>query len=124
MKALPVNLGKFADGQAELLGGESVLDGVTHKTTQQLVRSAKQTTKGANWGLGVWHKVRLERKLSDGSIKVYFDDMTKPIMIAEDKSFGSGHIGFGSFDDTGMVDNIRVWAPNAETRKTEAFTQP
>jgi len=85
---------------------------------------AKETTKGANWGLGIWHKVRLERKLADGSIKVYFDDMAKPIMIAEDKSFGSGHIGFGSFDDTGMVDNIRVWSPTVETRKAEAFSQP
>jgi hypothetical protein len=85
---------------------------------------AKETTKGVNWGLGVWHKVRLERKLSDGSIKVYFDDLTTPIMVAQDTSFGSGHIGFGSFDDTGMVDNIRVWAPTVETKTAEAFTRP
>jgi hypothetical protein len=83
---------------------------------------AKETTKGVNWGLGVWHKVRLERKLSDGSIKVYFDDLTKPIMVAEDKSFGAGHVGFGSFDDTGMIDNIRIWSPNAEPKKAQAFT--
>jgi hypothetical protein len=82
---------------------------------------AKETTKGVNWGLGVWHKVRLERKVSDGSIKVYFDDFTKPIMIAEDKSFQSGHIGFGSFDDTGMIDNIRIWAPSVEAKKLEFF---
>jgi hypothetical protein len=82
---------------------------------------AKETTKGVNWGLGVWHKVRLERKVSEGSIKVYFDDFTKPIMIAEDKSFQSGHIGFGSFDDTGMIDNIRIWAPSTETKKLEFF---
>ena len=82
---------------------------------------AKETTKGVNWGLGVWHHVRLERKASDGSIKVYFDDMSKPIIVAEDKSFVSGHIGFGSFDDTGMIDNIRVWAPGVETKKTLFF---
>jgi hypothetical protein len=85
---------------------------------------AKETTKGVNWGLGVWHKVRLERKLADGSIKVYFDDLTKPIMLAEDKTFGAGQIGFGSFDDTGMVDNIRIWGTSMETRKTRFFTQP
>jgi len=85
---------------------------------------AKETTKGVNWGLNVWHKVRLERKLSDGTIKVYFDDMTKPIMVAEDKNFGAGYVGFGSFDDTGMVDNIRVWGPSAETRKTAFFGKP
>ena len=76
---------------------------------------AKETTKGVNWGLGVWHKVRLERHLAAGTIKVYFDDLAKPVMIAEDKTFGSGQIGFGSFDDTGMVDNIRIWSPSVET---------
>lgn len=82
---------------------------------------ARQTTKGVNWGLGVWHKVRLERSLSAGTIKVYFDDLATPIMVAEDKTLGAGQIGFGSFDDTGMVDNIRLWAPTVETRKTGFF---
>lgn len=82
---------------------------------------AKQTTKGVNWGLGVWHKVRLERYTATGSIKVYFDDMVEPIMVAEDKSFATGQIGFGSFDDTGMVDNIRIWSPSVETKQTGIF---
>lgn len=82
---------------------------------------AKETTKGVNWGLGVWHKVRLERNATAGTIKVYFDDLTKPIMVAEDKTFASGQIGFGSFDDTGMVDNIRIWAPGVETKATGFF---
>jgi hypothetical protein len=82
---------------------------------------AKETTKGVNWGLGIWHKVRLERKASDGSIKVFFDDMAKPIMVAEDKTFDSGYIGFGSFDDTGMIDNIRIWGPSVEAKKIEFF---
>jgi hypothetical protein len=79
---------------------------------------AKTTTAGVNWGLNIWHKVRIERKLSDGSIKVYFDDMTIPIMVAEDKTFGEGFIGFGSFDDTGKVDNIKIWGPSAGSGKT------
>jgi len=82
---------------------------------------AKETTKGVNWGLGIWHKVRLERKGSDGTIKVYFDDMTKPIMTAEDKTFESGFVGVGSFDDTGMVDNIKIWGPSVEAKKTEFY---
>lgn len=73
---------------------------------------AKTATGGVNWGLNIWHKVRVERKLSDGSIKVYFDDLTIPIMVAEDKNFGEGYIGFGSFDDTGKVDNIKIWGPS------------
>lgn len=82
---------------------------------------AKETTKGVNWGLGVWHKVRLERNLTAGTIKVYFDNLVEPIMTAEDKTLGAGQIGFGSFDDTGMIDNIRLWSPNAETRATGFF---
>jgi hypothetical protein len=85
---------------------------------------AKETTKGVNWGSNVWHKVRLERKLSDGTIKVYFDDLAKPIMVAEDKTFGAGCIGFGSFDDTGKVDNIRIWGPSVEARRTAFFQKP
>ena len=82
---------------------------------------AKKTTKGVNWGLGVWHKVRLERKVADGSIRVFFDDMSEPIMIAEDKTFGSGYIGFGSFDDTGMVDNIVIRGAKVTAKKTDPF---
>src|SRR5687768_17058126 len=82
---------------------------------------AKKTTKGVNWGLAVWHKVRLERKIADGSIRVFFDDMNEPIMVAEDKTFGAGYIGFGSFDDTGMVDNIRISGAKAESKKARFF---
>ena len=88
------------------------------------IKIARETTKGVNWGLGVWHNVRLERKASDGTIKVYFDDMTKPIMVAEDKTFSAGYVGFGSFDDTGMVDNVKVWGPLLEKKKTEFFQRP
>ena len=82
---------------------------------------ASETTAGVNWGLGVWHKVRLERMLADGTIKVYFDDLAKPIMVATDKNFGSGHIGFGSFDDTGMIDNLRIWGSAAEKKTVGSF---
>lgn len=85
---------------------------------------AKTTTGGVNWGLNVWHKVRLERKIADGSIKVYFDDMTIPIMVAEDKNFGEGFIGFGSFDDTGKVDNIKIWGPEPGAAKSPPSFHP
>lgn len=92
-------------------------------TNAPRVKIARQTTQGADWGLGIWHTVRIERTLHDGVIKVYFDDRTRPIMVAEDKTFGAGYLGFGSFDDTGMVDNIRVWAPSMETRPTTFWTR-
>ncbi|MGE3311195.1 MAG: hypothetical protein AB7O66_14600 [Limisphaerales bacterium] len=83
----------------------------------------KETTQGVNWGLGIWHTVRLERRVADGTIRVYFDDPTKPVMIAVDKTFGAGWIGFGSFDDTGKVDNIRIWAPGEPETKKVPFYQ-
>jgi hypothetical protein len=82
---------------------------------------AKETTKGVNWGLGIWHHVKLERTTADGMIKVYFDDMEKPIMVAQDSTFKSGGIGFGSFDDTGRVDNIKIWGPSVEKKALPEF---
>jgi hypothetical protein len=84
---------------------------------------ANETTQGVNWGLNVWHKVRLERDTKEGTIKVYFDDLSRPIMLAEDKNLTSGYIGFGSFDDTGMVDNVRIWGPSMEMKKITFFSR-
>lgn len=88
---------------------------------QPRLKISKTSNDGNQWGLGVWRKVRIERKASDGTVKVYFDDMSKPIMTAEDKTFGAGWIGFGSFDDTGKVANIRVWAKDATDKAAPAF---
>lgn len=82
---------------------------------------ASETTKGVNWGLNVWHKVRIERTVKDGMIKVYFDDMSKPIMVAQSDKFKSGGIGFGSFDDTGRIDNIKIWGSQVESKALPAF---
>ena len=71
------------------------------------VSIAKERTKGLVWGDG-WHNVRLVRKVADGTIEVYFDDMDKPIMQAEDKTFTWGRIGVGSFDDIGNYDDIVI----------------
>ena len=35
-----------------------------------------------------------------------FDDIKSPIMTATDKTFQRGHIGVGSFDDTGNWDDV------------------
>jgi len=82
---------------------------------------ARETNRGNDWGLNVWHKVRIERKASDGTIRVFFDDMRRPIMEAEDKTFGPGWVGFGSFDDTGKVAHVRVWGPDAEEKQAPPF---
>lgn len=55
-----------------------------------------------------WHQVRLVRNIQSGSIQVYFDDMETPHMQVEDKSYGAGRIGIGSFDDLNEFDDIVV----------------
>lgn len=77
------------------------------------VSIAKDRTDGADWGQG-WHDVRIVRDTKAGRIEVYFDDMDTPIMVAEDASFTSGPIGFGSFDDVGWFDDIKIWAKPAK----------
>lgn len=72
------------------------------------VSIAKERTDGTKWTNG-WHTVRLKRDTTSGRIEVYFDDMETPVMIAEDKTFGPGAIGLGSFDDVGQFDDLKVW---------------
>ena len=70
---------------------------------------ASRTTKGIRWGKGQWHRVRLVRDSRSGRTELFFDDMNTPIMVGEDRRFGRGMIGFGSFDDTGKIRKIRIW---------------
>ena len=56
-----------------------------------------------------WHQVKVTRNSGTGEIKVYFDDMQKPLMTANDKTFGRGQIGIGSFDDMNDFDNITLY---------------
>jgi len=70
-------------------------------------RPLTQNTSPVPWD-DQWHRVRLERRLSDGKIAVYFDSMDEPLMQVEDKTFGKGRIGIGSFDDQNAFDDIKV----------------
>ncbi len=83
---------------------------------------ATTTTDGVNWGTNEeWHKVRLERNIETGMIKLFFDDMMTPVMETENKHFDYGYIGFGSFDDSGKFDNIKIWGPNLAPEKEGFF---
>ncbi len=84
-------------------------------------RISEKTTKGVKWGRDVWHHVRLERNVDTGTIRVFFDDLTTPIMTATDTTFKQGLIGFGSFDDSGRVDNVKIWAPSETTTESAFF---
>lgn len=83
-----------------------------------------KATPGIDWGKGQWHRVRLVRRAAEGTIEIYFDDMQKPVLTAGDKTFPAGRIGVGTFDDCGLVDNLRLWGPEAEKADTPAVFPP
>ena len=71
------------------------------------VSIAKERTDGTNWSSG-FHHIRITRNVESGEIAVYFNDMEKPIMKTVDKTFVTGTVGIGSFDDTGDIDDFTV----------------
>jgi hypothetical protein len=80
---------------------------------------SKFTTDGVEWSEAVWHRVRLERNIETGTIKVTFDG--KLIQESVDTTFGKGYIGFGSFDDSGKIDNIRIWSDDVTRKEAKVF---
>ncbi len=69
-----------------------------------------KTTAGTPW-TDAWHRARIVRKIESGEITVFFDDMTTPVMTATDKTFSEGQVGFGSFDDIGNFDDVKIYVP-------------
>ncbi len=76
---------------------------------------AKTRTDGTPWTEG-YHHVRIARDTTSGSIEVYFDDMSKPVMTAEDRTFTWGRVGVGSFDDIGNVDRVVLWGRSIHSK--------
>ncbi len=73
---------------------------------------AEVAAEGIDWGEG-WHHVRVERELTQGSIRVFFDGGREPILKAWDRSLDWGRIGFGTFDDSGRFTDLHIFAPEA-----------
>jgi hypothetical protein len=48
-----------------------------------------------------WHKVRVQRDVTSGWIKVFVDDDPQPRFSVVDNTFKCGQVGMGSFDETG-----------------------
>jgi hypothetical protein len=71
------------------------------------VMITKQEAKGTPWTDG-WHTLKVVRRVSDGTIEAYFDDMKKPLMTAKDTTFGAGLVGIGTFDDHGNFDDVML----------------
>lgn len=75
------------------------------------------STEGTNW-TDDWHNVKIVRRIDEGTIEVYFDDMKKPVMTAKDSTFTWGSIGVGSFDDTTQWDDIKLYGRKVDKEAT------
>jgi len=67
-----------------------------------------KTAKGTPWTTG-WHRVKVIRRVGDGAIEAYFDDMDKPLMTAHDATFTWGRVGLGTFDDNGNWEDFKLY---------------
>jgi hypothetical protein len=75
-----------------------------------------QKAEGTPWSEG-WHNVKVVRNAADGTMEVYFDDMTKPHMTARDKTFTWGQVGLGTFDDHGNFDDVELRGVRVEKKQ-------
>ena len=61
-----------------------------------------------------WHKVRVERQVSSGSIEVFVDDEPQPRFSVTDHTFTCGQVGLGSFDETGDFADVHLTSSDAD----------
>ncbi|GAA2433964.1 hypothetical protein GCM10010191_55400 [Actinomadura vinacea] len=75
----------------------------------------RQVPKGAPPAItdANWHDVQVKHCADTGEIGVYVDGGRKPIMTAVDTTFGSGRVGFGSFDNIGRLRGLNVTGTRA-----------
>jgi hypothetical protein len=52
--------------------------------------------------------VRVRHCAESGEIAVYVDGSPYPLMTAVDRTFSSGRVGFGSFDNIGRLRDLLV----------------
>src|ERR1051325_676148 len=74
------HLGKRTDKQANQIFIVNAADRMMIST---------KTTEGTNW-TDDWHHVKVVRKIADGTIEVYWDDMKTPVQTATNKTFLKG----------------------------------
>ena len=73
-----------------------------------------QTNAGSPWDDDGWHQIKLVRRVQDGTIELYFDDMEKPAKTAVDKDFAWGRIGLGCFGETVQWDDVKLYGQKVE----------
>lgn len=90
-----------------------------HSSQIMLVNGAPRAMITKNQSPGIpwtdnWHEVKVVRCVAEGTIEIYFDDMTTPVMTAVDTTFRWGQVGLGSFDDRGNWDQVKLYGVKVE----------
>lgn len=80
-------------------------------TVNQAARAplAPVSDQGIQWTES-WHVVKVQKLQAEGPIEVFFDG--ELILSADGSDFGRGRLGFGSFDDSGQIRELKVWTRN------------
>ena len=76
-------------------------------------------TQGVDWGWNEWRHLRVEFDAEAGSVRALVDG--EEALYSDSVPFRSGFLGFGSFDDEGRIDNLRVWSDDAQEIRCGAF---
>lgn len=71
-----------------------------------------------------WHDVRVVRCVETGDIAVYLDGLDTPLMTANDDTFGTGRVGFGSFDNFGRLRDLSVAGDAADATAPAVTVKP
>ena len=58
-----------------------------------------------------WIRIRLERRATNGEVKLYVGDKTEPEIISSDELKEKGWPGFLSESNSFRIDNVKIWAP-------------
>jgi hypothetical protein len=101
-------------------------DAVAHQI--HIVNGAPRTaitrtsTTGFDWGRDVWRHIHIVRDIDTGLIEVYSELDPRPMLTANDKTFGTGYVGFGSFDDTARFRNVMIYAKSTVEGAPKFFT--
>ncbi len=82
---------------------------------------SEQQNNGINLSDTKWHKIRIVRNIVNRTVLVYVDDMKIPVITAKNPELVMGYVGFGSFDDGGRIDNIKIWAPTSIPEEATFF---
>ena len=92
---------------------------IVNDAPRVMVTDKKQMSPGIPWD-DAWHQVKIVRRVADGTIAIYFDDMERPVMKAVDKTFRWGQVGIGSFDDNGNWDDFKLHGTKVDAQGKES----